>query len=68
MGNSPETCAGDSSGGAAGGVNFSGLVDTALENLSGLNISMEHVINYGGPSGKVRCLSVHGSFELLPAC
>lgn len=50
---SPETCADDSSGGAAGGVNLSGLVDTALENLSGLNISMEHVVNYGGPSGKV---------------
>eukprot|EP00752_Nemacystus_decipiens_P012877 g11399.t1 len=51
--NSPETCAGDSPGGAAGGVNFSGLVVAALENLSGLNMSMEHVVNYGGPSGKI---------------
>lgn len=52
---SPETCTEDSAEVAAGGVsvNISGLVDTALENLSGLNISMEHVVNYGGPSGKV---------------
>eukprot|EP00903_Cladosiphon_okamuranus_P017637 g16245.t2 len=52
---SPETCTDDSSGVAAGGtsVHFSGLVDTALENLSVLNVSMEHVVNYGGPSGKI---------------
>lgn len=56
---SPETCVDDSSGVAASGFsgNFSGLVNAALENLSGLNISMEHVINYGGPGGKVGWLS-----------
>lgn len=59
MGN-PETCADDSSGVAATffSANFSGLVNATLENLSGLNISMEHIVNYGGPSGKVRWLSV----------
>lgn len=35
----------------AGG--FSGLVDTLREHAYHFNISMEHVINYGGLSGKV---------------
>lgn len=39
----------------AGGI--SGLVATIRDHMSGLNISMEHVVNYGGPSGKVRCVS-----------
>lgn len=55
----PEACVDNSSEFSAGGISqkLPGLVNTALENLSGLNISMEHVINYGGPSGKVRWLS-----------
>lgn len=35
---------------------FSGLLGTVQEHVSDLDISMEHVINYGGPGGKVRSL------------
>ncbi|CAM9187912.1 unnamed protein product [Hapterophycus canaliculatus] len=49
----PETCEGEP-GGATGGLlgavgGFSGLVG----HVSSLNLSMEHVVNYGAPSGKV---------------
>lgn len=59
---SPEICADDSCGAAEGGFpgNFPGLIDKARDVLVGLNISMEHVVTYGGPSGKVishECLS-----------
>lgn len=52
---SPETCADESCEAAVTGVlgDFSGIIGTARERVSDLNISMEHVVNYGGPSGKV---------------
>lgn len=33
---------------------FSGLVSTLREHMSGLDISMEHIVEYLAPSGKVR--------------
>lgn len=35
---------------------LSDLLGTVREHVSNLDISMEHVINYGGPGGKVRSL------------
>lgn len=51
-----ETCADEPTGGAVSGLlgavgGFSGVI----EHVSSLNISMEHVVDYGEPGGKVQC-------------
>lgn len=64
----PETCADEpteaTSGllGAVGG--FSGLVG----HVSSLNISMEHVVNYGAPSGKVQCGCLLAELKMRRLC
>ena len=72
---SPQTCADDSCGAEDGGFpgTISDFVDTAGDFLFGLNISMEHVVNYGGPSGKVwwaslACLGVFPCTHMAVHC
>lgn len=53
--------------GLLGAGGLSGLVETLREHVYRLNISMEHIINYGGPSGKVDANCVSLLFNLLVA-
>lgn len=51
-----ETCADEPTGGAASGLlGAVGGISGVMEHVSSLNISMEHVVDYGEPGGKVQC-------------
>ncbi|CAM9090697.1 unnamed protein product [Laminaria digitata] len=69
-----ETCGDESAGAVVGGFastgGISGLIATVREHVSDLNISLEHVLHYGGPSGKViangvTLLATFGSFLVM---
>ncbi|CAM9155461.1 unnamed protein product [Ectocarpus sp. 13 AM-2016] len=66
-----ETCADEPTGGAVSGLlGAIGGVSGVIEHVSSLNISMEHVVDYGEPGGKIfasgaTLLASFGSFLIM---